>query len=71
LLISAPFVVKLIGYKTKYYQCLHGVTETGNWENYILYMLDMIEQTSKSGLQKMRAILDEMNRTAEQIKQLF
>jgi Fic family protein len=59
----------IIKNKTKYYQCLRGVTETGNWENYILYMLDMIEQTSKSGLQKMRAILDEKNRTAEQIKQ--
>ena len=39
----------IIKNKSEYYKCLRGVTENNDWENYILYMLDMVEQTSLKG----------------------
>ena len=39
----------IIEHKDKYYTNLRRVTEQGNWEDWILYMLDMIEQTALNG----------------------
>jgi Fic family protein len=36
----------IIKNKASYYASLRNVTENDDWENYILYMLDMIEVTS-------------------------
>lgn len=59
----------IIKNKANYYKCLRGVTESNDWENYILYMLDLIEETSKKGLERLNKITTTMEKTAEEIKQ--
>jgi Fic family protein len=54
--------------KQEYYQRLRGVTENAEWENYILYMLDMIEETSAQGLKRLNAIVRVMEETSDEIK---
>jgi len=58
----------IIKNKTKYYRCLQGVTERDEWEDYILYMLDMIEETSAKGLVRLNEITTVMTETADEIK---
>ena len=58
----------IIKNKTEYYQNLRQVTEKEEWEAYILYMLDMIEETSSQGLERLYRITQTMNKTAEEIK---
>ena len=58
----------IIKNKTAYYQTLRNVTEKEEWENYILYMLDMIEETSAKGLERLSKIMQTMEKTAEEIK---
>ena len=58
----------IIKNKTEYYQKLRGVTEKDEWEAYILYMLDMIEETSAKGLDRLNKITAIMDKTAEEIK---
>jgi len=58
----------IIKNKADYYKCLRGVTENNDWENYILYMLDMIEVTSMKGLERLNKITTAMETTAEEIK---
>ncbi|MDO9038896.1 MAG: Fic family protein [Lutibacter sp.] len=36
----------IIQHKAKYYANLRKVTEEGNWQDWIIYMLDMVEQTA-------------------------
>lgn len=47
----------IIQYKTEYYQLLRGITETGNWQDWIMYMLTAIAETSKVTTVKIRKIL--------------
>jgi Fic family protein len=58
----------IIKHKVDYYKCLRGVTENSEWETYILYMLDMIEETSKKGLERLNKITFAMDKTANEIK---
>ena len=58
----------IIKNKTAYYQKLRSVTEKDEWEAYILYMLDMIEETSARGLERLNKITAIMDKTAEEIK---
>src|SRR5690606_9843248 len=58
----------IIKNKPAYYTCLRNVTEKNDWENYILYMLDMIEQTSINGLARLNKITSVLENTAEEIK---
>jgi Fic family protein len=58
----------IIKNKAEYYKCLQDVTEKNEWEAYILYMLDMIEETSKKGLERLNKITIAMENTAEEIK---
>ena len=58
----------IIKNKTEYYQRLRGVTENNEWEEYILFMLDMIEQTSAKGLERLNKITKSIDITAEEIK---
>jgi Fic family protein len=58
----------IIKNKTAYYQKLRSVTEKNEWEAYILYMLDMIEETSARGLVRLNKITSRMDKTAEEIK---
>jgi len=58
----------IINNKTDYYLKLRKVTENEDWEDYILYMLDMIELTSKNGLIRLEKVMALMERMAEEIK---
>lgn len=58
----------IIKNKTAYYACLRNVTENNDWENYILYMLDMIEVTSLEGLSRLNKITQVIEKVAEEIK---
>lgn len=58
----------IIKNKTAYYQKLRSVTEKDDWENYILFMLDMIEETSTNGLKRLTKITTTMEKTTEEIK---
>jgi Fic family protein len=58
----------IIKNKSDYYKCLRSVTENNDWENYILYMLDMIEETSTKGLMRLNKITNAMTKTSEEIK---
>lgn len=58
----------IIQNKSDYYRCLRDVTENNEWEPYILYMLDMIEDTSNKGLERLQKITIAMEKTADEIK---
>jgi Fic family protein len=58
----------IIKNKTEYYKSLRSVTENNDWENYILYMLDMIEETSNKGLERLNKIINTMTKTSNEIK---
>ena len=58
----------IIKNKAEYYNRLRKVTENNEWENFILYMLDMIEETSLKGLERLNKITTAMEKTANEIK---
>ncbi|MCZ2222516.1 MAG: Fic family protein [Chitinophagales bacterium] len=58
----------IIKNKTDYYKSLRNVTEKNDWETYILYMLDMIENTSNRGLERLNKITKVIDKTTEEIK---
>lgn len=59
----------IIKHKELYYMHLRNVTEKNNWTDYILYMLDMIEQTSILGLSRLESIIALMETTGLKIKE--
>jgi Fic family protein len=54
--------------KSEYYSRLRMVTEKEDWENWILYILDMVEQTAVKGNERIRAINMAMTTTGDLIK---
>lgn len=54
--------------KNDYYRLLSEVTETNIWENWILYILDAVKETSIFTLQKVNAIFDNYNAVIEKVK---
>lgn len=58
----------IIKNKAAYYKRLRGVTENDEWEPWILYMLDMIEETSMKGLERLNKITAAMEKAADEIK---
>ena len=61
----------IIENKTKYYKYLREVTEKSKWENYILYMLDMVEVTSLRVIDKLDQIIvlmDEIEAIIKKVK---
>ena len=58
----------IIDNKAAYYKKLRLVTEKGDWESWILYMLDMIETTSEKGLLRLEGILALMEHMSTEIK---
>jgi Fic family protein len=58
----------IIQNKADYYTKLRGVTENENWEDYILYMLDMIEQTALKGLKRLHQITTAIEEMTTEIK---
>ena len=57
----------IIKHKIEYYQRLRAVTEKNEWESYILFMLDMIEETAINGLKRLNKIILTMDETARKI----
>ncbi len=55
----------IIEHKTEYYRLLRQVTEDYEWEPWILYMLDGVEQTAEFTREKIIAIRDLMMETME------
>jgi Fic family protein len=55
--------------KAQYYTLLQGVTQRGEWEPWILYMLTAIETTANWTNARIRAIRDLMENTAAYVKQ--
>lgn len=61
----------IIKNKIEYYKCLRDVTENNEWEAYILYMLDLIEETSTKGLKRLNKITAAIDKTASEIKKIL
>jgi len=58
----------IIDNKATYYNNLRKVTEEGNWEDWIMYMLDMVEETALKGRKQITAIEELMNTMAAEIQ---
>lgn len=58
----------IINNKSEYYQKLRLVTEKEEWENWIIYMLDMIAYTAQKGLDRLEEILNFMQDMEKEIK---
>ena len=58
----------IIHNKSEYYKRLKQVTENEDWESWIMYILDMVEWTSKKGIKRLEDILTSMKTTSEEIK---
>ena len=61
----------IIKNKAEYYKRLRQVTEQEDWESWILYMLEMIDWTSKKGITRLADILNSMKATSEEIKKVI
>ena len=48
----------IIEHKDEYYDVLAGVSQRGDWENWLMYMLRAVESTSRLTYQKVNEILD-------------
>lgn len=57
----------IIENKDNYYSLLSKVTKDGEWEKWIIYMLDAVEQTAQWTTSKIRAIKDLMDHTLEYV----
>ncbi|KAA3642416.1 MAG: Fic family protein [Bacteroidetes bacterium] len=58
----------IIQNKLEYYKRLRQVTESENWESWIMYILDMVEWTSKRGITRLEDILNSMKTVSEEIQ---
>jgi len=61
----------IIEHKDEYYTNLRKVTEEGNWEDWIVYMLDMVEQTASKGRQQIAEIEKLMNTMGTEIQRIL
>lgn len=60
----------IIEHKDQYYTNLRKVTEEENWEDWILYMLDMVEQTASRGRLQIAEIENLMNKMGKEIQEV-
>src|SRR5690554_1126861 len=61
----------IIENKKDYYQLLNKVTMKNDWEPWIIYMLDVIEETARLTSQKILAIYRLMQETTERVQRVF
>ena len=61
----------IIQNKNEYYRLLREVTEKQNWEEFILYMLEMVEKTSHHGLIRLESVIQLMENTTEEIRTIL
>ncbi len=59
----------IIRNKSKYYELLLSVTKNQEWENWILFVLNGIEQTSRETIIKIREIRDLLDETIKIVKE--
>ena len=70
-LLNEPFLYLsgyIIKHKPEYYRLLRNVTFNGDWENWVLFILKVIEITAKETLSLSKEIVNAMESVAEQIK---
>jgi len=67
-LYLSSYIVK---YKAEYYQLLRGVTESGNWHDWIMYMLTAIIQTTQLSAKKIRNTLSLMDEIEKRMKEVL
>jgi Fic family protein len=65
ILYLSSFIIKR---KSDYYSLLSRTRTSGMWEDWVLFMLDGIEQTAKLTLEKVRAIKELFDLTTERVK---
>jgi len=58
----------IIEHKEMYYEGLRTVTENNDWSKFILYMLDMVETTAISSLERLESIIQLMETTGQEIR---
>lgn len=58
----------IIRKKAAYYILLRGVTETGDWESWIMYMLQAVEETAAKTIEKILGIKELMDSTVKEVK---
>ncbi len=58
----------LIEHRSEYYRLLREVTEKGEWEAWILYMLDALENTSAWTVAKIKAISELLEHTCKYVR---
>lgn len=58
----------ILKHKNEYYTNLRNVTEKNDWQNWIIYMLDMIEITSLNGRNRIEKIETQMQLMGKQIQ---
>lgn len=61
----------IIEHKPQYYRSLRAVTEGGEWQGWLLYMLEAIEQTAHGTTEKVNAIHELLARTLEEAKRVL
>ena len=61
----------IIEHKPQYYRSLRAVTERGEWQGWLLYMLEAIEQTAHGTTEKVNAIHELFARTLEEAKRIL
>lgn len=61
----------IIRNKTAYYRLLQDVTIKGTWEEWILFILTGIEETAEETLKLVKEINQEVQNTADKIRELF
>ncbi len=54
--------------KTKYYKYLNNVNKTGEWEDFILFMLKAVEQTASNTIEKINNIKIQLEKNVEIVK---
>ncbi len=57
----------ILGHKADYYRGLRNVTESAQWEEWILFMLRAVEETARGTCDKVQSILKLMEATAERV----
>jgi Fic family protein len=55
--------------KSNYYKYLNQVNKTGQWEDYILYMLKAVEETANYTIKKINKIKNQLEITIEKVKE--
>jgi Fic family protein len=59
----------IIERKNEYYRLLQGVTEETDWQPWLMYMLDSVEVTAESAIQKIRCLIALLSEAQTEIKE--